>query len=324
MFYPNPIEDICYDEDHIETVLSEIKANFHDYFNKFIDTESGNTIGDESIKKLASAFGIEAIPKKKKVNAKKAFESIQNAHIQSYEKDRGKYQDILDPEALEEYEDDPSYFKETILRHQCPIIRATLQNKKAKELDKYRKYFGLSESGDLLTVVTNLVEFAHEYNTDTYNDETFETIDEIQKLNFSALQEEDYIVYGVIGGGIKSHFLYKLYPFIFPNRSRDAIWALWYLTAKKNFGCKEDSEFLMIDLEESITQQNYFYPYDLFGYYALKIYQLLKKEAIRHSVNLQDEYRFVLVDAFLSFVAQRHIDEINDLKKKVKDDGYGF
>ena len=157
-----------------------------------------------------------------------------------------------------------------------------------------------------------------------YDSKTFEKIDNIEKLNFSELLQEEYTVYGVIGGGIKSHFLYKLYPNIFPNRSREAIWALWYLTSKKTFGCKQDSEFLMIDLKNIITQQNYFYPYDLFSLYALKIYRMLKNEAIKNDIKLSSENRFVVVDSFLRFIATVHIEEINLLKQRVTDDGYGY
>src|SRR6476661_1370211 len=51
----------------------------------------------------------------------------------------------------------------------------------------------------------------------------------------------------VIGGGIKSHFLYSRYPYAFPNRSQNALWALYFLTDKKEFGFDDGSEFLMID-----------------------------------------------------------------------------
>jgi len=115
-----------------------------------------------------------------------------------------------------------------------------------------------------------------------------------------------------------------MYPNIFPNRSRDAIWSLWYLTSKKKFKCKEDSEFLMIDVKNSVTQQNYFYPYDLFGFYALKLYLLLKEEAIRENVEIPIGYRYVILDSFLSYVAQQHIDEITVLKQAIKEDSHGY
>ena len=118
--------------------------------------------------------------------------------------------------------------------------------------------------------------------------------------------------------------LYKVYPAIFPNRSRDAIWALWYLTDKKTFDCKQDSEFLMIDINKFITQQNYFYPYELFAYYAHQIFQMLKEKAESIDVYFDPAYRYVIVDAFLGFVAKKHDDEISILKQQIRDGGFGF
>ena len=74
-------------------------------------------------------------PIDKNVKLNRIFEN----EIEIFEKDRNKYLDILDIETLEEYKTDPSYFKDTVLRNQCPIIQHTLQNKQAKELDKYRR-----------------------------------------------------------------------------------------------------------------------------------------------------------------------------------------
>ena len=143
-------------------------------------------------------------------------------------------------------------------------------------------------------------------------------------MDYFKFDEEDYNAHGVIGGGIKSHFIYKLYPEMYPHRSREALWALWYLSEKKRFGCKEDSEFLMIDVESGTTQQNYFYPYGLFAYYALKIYEELKKIYVRNGISLSIEYRFVAVDAFLSFVSRQHQSDIDILKQKSQNFHYDY
>ena len=85
---------------------------------------------------------------------------------------------------------------------------------------------------------------------EVYDAETYDEIGTIDALGLSPLdQDESYTVYGVIGGGIKSHMLFKVHPAAFPNRSRSALWALWYLTGKKCFDCSMDSEFLMIDTQ---------------------------------------------------------------------------
>ena len=92
-------------------------------------------------------------------------------------------------------------------------------------------------------------------------------------LDLSDLNDDEtYTAYGVIGGGIRSHFLYSLYPHAFPNRSQNAVWSLYFLSGKQDFGLADASEFVMIDIksENMKTQQNYFYPYDLFAFYALK------------------------------------------------------
>lgn len=323
MYYPNSIEEICYEESHIEQIHTEIKANFHDYYHKFIETEAGNSIDDNQLQKLAKHFG-NTPPEKKKKDKSIALKNILNEGIDDFEKDRKKYLEILDLDKLDEYEDDPSFFKNTILKNQCPVIHATLQNKSAKELDKYRKEFKLADPTELLTVTYNITHFAKNYHENEYKPINYENIQSVQDLMLGDLLDEDYIVYGVIGGGIKSHFLYKLYPNVFPNRSREAIWALWYLTNKKTFKCKEDSEFLMIDVKNSVTQQNYFYPYDLFSYYALKIYLLLKKEAEKEKVEIPIGYRYVILDSYLSFVAQQHHEEISTLKQAIKDDNHGY
>lgn len=211
-----------------------------------------------------------------------------------------------------------------MLKNECPIIHSTIHNKRAKELDKYRYEFNISDPNDLLNVVSNLYNFAEEYYHETYDLETYDQINNYEELGYGILDTDDYTVYGVIGGGIKTHMLYKVYPAVFPNRSRDAIWALWYLTDKNTFGCKQDSEFLMIDINKFITQQNYFYPYELFAFYAHQIFQMLKEKADQNDVYLDPEYRYVFVDSFLGFVAKKHDEEISFLKQQIRDGGFGY
>lgn len=103
-----------------------------------------------------------------------------------------------------------------------------------------------------------------------------------------------------------------------------ALWALWYLSDKKVIGCKKDSEFLMIDTKANTTQQNYFYPYELFTFYAHQVYQLLKIEAEKLDVYFDPEFRYMLVDSFLSFVANSHKDEIDCMASQIKESDYGY
>lgn len=322
MYYPNDIEDVCYEMEHINQVLEEIKQNIPEYFQRYLDTEAGEVATEDEVCRLAKAIGTSGTPKAKTKNYKKILENITQQAIKDFESDRKRYLDIFNEEALEEYGHDVASFKNTVLRNEVPIIRNTLQNKAAKELDRYRQAFKESQPGNLFNVSKKLVQLSNEWKSDWYDYEDFEALTHIDDLGYHELDGEECVVFGVIGGGIKSTFVYKLFPFMFPIRSREAVWALWYLSGKKRFGCKEDSEFLMINKEHSTTQQNYFYPYAIFAYYALHIYLELKKHFAKHGVAISTDYRFVIVESFLSFVAQCHRDETELLKRDNSDYRY--
>ena len=306
MYYPNDIEEICYEQDHIDKVWEEMKQIIPEYFQNYIDTENGHAIQESEAEKLAAKFGSTSKPKSKIKDTKKILERIFKEAIDDFNKERQPYLDILDLESLEEYKHDVNSFKNTVLKNQIPIIRKTLQNKQAKELDKFRAAFNAAQPGHLFKVTSNIIKLANEWKNDWYDGEEFEKIDTCDDLNYYEFDKEEYTAFGVIGGGIKSEFIFKLFPEMYPSRSREAVWALYYLSSKKKFGCKEDSQFLMINADEGTTQQNYFFPYGLFAFYALRIFNKLKVLYASHGISLPIEYRFVAVDSFLSFVARSH------------------
>lgn len=315
MYYPNNIEEICWNQDHIEKVWNEMQKSIPTYFQKYIDTESGQAISESDIEKLAAKFGSTSTPNSKPRNATEILRRLLRESIVNYEKDRQSYQDILNLEALEEYKHDVNSFKNTVLKNQIPIINKTL-NSKAKELEKFKIAFKHSQAGDFFRVTFNIVKLAYEWHSNWYEEDKFEEINTCDDLEYYELDGDEYIVYGVIGGGIKSQFIYKLFPEMYPNRNREAIWALYYLCNKQRFGCREDSEFLMINTKEGTTQQNYFYPYSLFAFYALQIFKKLRVLYSEHGIILPNEHRFVAVDSFLSSVAKIHQAEIDSLKQK--------
>lgn len=318
------IEEICYDQEHIDKVWDEIKQVIPEYFQRYIDTEGGHAIQDSEVEKLAEKFGSTSKPKSKSKDTKKILERLLKETIADYEKERQIYQDILDLESLEEYKHDVNSFKNTVLKNQIPIIRKTLQNKQAKELDKFRVNFNKAQPGHLFEVTSNIIKLANKWLNEWYDAKEFEQINLCHDLGYYDLDEPNYTAFGVIGGGIKSHFIFKLFPEMYPYRSREAVWALYYLSNKKSFGCTQDSQFLMINIEQGTTQQNYFYPYGLFAFYALRIFSKLKELYVKHGISLPIEHRFVVVDGFLSFVSRNHQDEINVLKQNSQNYHYDY
>ena len=317
------VEEICYDHTHIQNVVSEIKKNFDTYFEKYIQTEAENGISQEDFEKMKRKMGICSDEKRQKKDWSQNYKRIIREAIDDFEKDRNAYIELFDEEALEEAEYDPSSFKSKTLKYECPIIKNTLFSN-AKELGKYKRQYSISDPNELLQVVQTLSQFGEKYQNDVYDPKTYEDAKQYEDLRLENMDTEAFTVYGVIGGGIKSHMMYKVYPNTFPNCSRNAIWALWYLTDKKTFGCKTDSEFLMIDVGKSFTQQNYFYPYKLFAFYAFEIYKLLRDKATELGAYIDTDYRYVIVDSFLSFVENVHDEETSFLKAQIRDGGRGF
>ncbi len=322
---PNAVEAICYEQEHQDKVLAVISNEFEKAFPGFVETEAGQLLSSSAFSQLQNSLGIKVTidEKKAKKNRKENFINIIKKNIDAFEKNRQKYIDLMDPDILEEESEDLMAFKAKTLKNECPIIHNTLFTER-DELKQYKIDFNSASPKRLFDVVVNLSKFSHEYAA-TYNEADYQAIMSYQDLKLSMLEEDDkYTAYGVIGGGIRSHMLYKLHPECFPNRSQWALWALWFLSNKEYFGCVMDSEFLMIDIKKCITQQNYFYPYDLFTYYAYKIYKMIDQKAKEMDAMIDPNYKYVIVDAFLNYVADQHNSEISVLRAQIPNGGYGY
>lgn len=115
------LEKQVYEPGHIQQVLAEIEANFPIYFKSF---------------------------------AQQPLEPVFSNHIQEYKKEQEAYREYLDPEALEEFEYDPSAFK-SHTRKRCPIIRRCL-NSRDEVMKAYRKSFNQVAGRQLLDTVRNI------------------------------------------------------------------------------------------------------------------------------------------------------------------------
>ena len=126
------VEDVCYEQDHVELVLDAIKRNFDDHFMRFLDSIGGKGLSLEDIQGLQKKFGIEIQKRKKHSDLTENYKTIIREAIDSFEKDREDYQKIFRQNWLEDLDEDADDFKSKILRNECPIIRKTLANKRAK------------------------------------------------------------------------------------------------------------------------------------------------------------------------------------------------
>jgi hypothetical protein len=279
MIRGNELESQVYELEHVQQVLAEIGANFPRYFQGF---------------------------------TQQPLKPVFQEHIREYEKELETYREYLSLEALDEFESDPNAFK-SHTRKQCPIIRRCLMSQD-DVMKGYKISFGNVKGRDVLNAARAIADFGRAYVKD-FNDDKHEQANTYSVLGLETLNESKYGCPGVIGYGIQSSLLYGLYSRQFAHRSQNAVWSLYFLSGRKDFGLVDGSEFLMAEPERGRCEQNYFYPAELFGFYALKTFLMLKSACAGMSVPLYHHYRYIYLSAFCDYVAETHREDINMLKR---------
>jgi hypothetical protein len=282
MFRGKELEGQVYEPGHIQQVIAEIEHNLPQYFKGFAD--------------------------KKLIKEVHRTESVFTNSIEAYERERDAYQEYLYLEALEEYDFDPNAFK-SHTRKRCPIIRRCLMSN--DEIMKgYKRSFNATSGRAMLDTVRNIAEFGRDYVA-AFDDEEHKNAAQYSDLGLEPLNDTEMQCLGVIGYGIQSSLLFGQYARCFAHRSQNAVWSLYFLSGRKDFGLLDGSEFLMVDAKHGTCEQNYFYPAELFGFYALRIYNLLKFACGSRDVAFDPHYRYVYLSAFCDYVAETHRKDIN-------------
>ncbi len=277
------LEEQVYESEHIHRVLAEIENNFPHYFESFAQRPLG---------------------------------PVFDRHIESYEKEREAYREYLDLRALDEFEYDPGAFK-THTRKRCPIIRNCLWAQ-SEEMKQYKINFNRATGRELLDAVRSIAKFGISY-VDSFDDEEHEDAAHYSDLKLEPLRESQCYCPGVIGYGIQSTLLHSVYGRNFAHRSQNAIWSLYFLSGRKDFGLSDGSEFLMVQPGNDTCEQNYFYPPGLFGFYALWAYLLLESACSDQGIAFRDHYRYVYLSRFFNHVADVHYKDIKILRRSSKD-----
>ena len=274
------LEEEAYDPVHIDAVITDMEAGFREYFEDFAPNHRA----------LAERY---------------------EAAISKFQGEQSHYQTLFALDKLEFYRYDPNSFKGD-MRRLCPIVRRCL-NSPAKVMDSYRASFNGTAGADMLDITTNIVKFGRDFVQEFDEGRHLHAKDPAE-LGVSELDSEPYTAYGIIGGGIRSHFLYQLHPNVFCNRGQNAIWACYFLVCCKDYGFPGGSEFLMIDPSGAGTQQNYFYPYELFSFYAIQLLKQLESASNALGCKLDSGLRYVYLNHFLDFIADNRREDINCLK----------
>lgn len=247
-----------------------------------------------------------------------SFSALLAEMIKKNDKLHDKYFEIFDMELMEEeYSEDTEGFKAVTLKKDCDVIRKTLQSK-SEALGEWKKKFYGCKSQQLYDTFYNMMSFAIEYDEEM-DEEALADVDTIEDIGFAQMSEDACYQSGVLGFGIVSNILNHMYPRAFPGNYKAGVYSLHFLTGEgKGVNMPSDSsEFLMVkdDFYSKTgvieTEHNYYFPYETFGLYTLRIFRYLEEKIkTRFHKEFPNDYRYLLTNDFYDYVTSIHCSDI--------------
>lgn len=302
--------DMVKEHDHIEKVWSVVGPAIPKYWEQFVKSEQEKT----PAAKLAAKFGGGTTEKEGAVMAK-VFEKA----IKLYEKEAGKYREFFDPEAMDEFYDDPNAFKQGLSRD-VPVIANTLRQRHA-ELKEWQIHFRSARPNDLLEVFANVLDFRADWS-ESHPAAKYRDYDSADEFDLDPLDDDETMsMVKVVGMGIKSIMLFHLDPERLPPRGRNGLYGLYFLSGRDHFGLpSKSSEFLMVnDVHPAsdgslIMDQNYWYPYGVFSLYALRVFRWIESRAETAGFAIDRKMRYVYVERFFNAVCDQHASDLKTMR----------
>ena len=302
--------DLVREAHHIAKVWAAVERALPKYWDQFVKDGRQET----PAARLAARFGGDASEKEAAVIAR-VFEKA----TESYKKEAAKYRIFFDPDAIDEFCDDPNAFKDGLSRD-VPVIANTLRQRHA-ELKKWQMHFRSARPNDLLGVFSSVLDFRAEWSK-SHSTAQYDKYDSPDDFGLNPLDvDESMNMVNVVGMGIKSIMLFHLDPERLPPRGRYGLYGLYFLSGRDHFGLpSESSEFLMInDVHPAsdgslVMDQNYWYPYDVFSLYALRVYRWIEAQAKTAGVTIDRRIRYVYVERFFSAVCDQHAADLKTMR----------
>lgn len=217
--------------------------------------------------------------------------------------------DLFDDNNDERYEFQE--FKDNIFAKDLWTVKSALKNAKFdEELKKYRDQFLKTSAAEIFITVKDILLKTSEYVYSIAKNINYNRISDIKQLKIDYLNDENMLLTGVIGLGIRSEILHKLYPGNFALMTRRSIWGSYFLSSEAEEFIKDEKG---IDGKKQRTSHNWEYEYDRFLFYNNFVGNLLENKFNKYDIKMKQNLRFGYVNMFFNKVSDMHKTEIDSL-----------
>jgi nucleoside 2-deoxyribosyltransferase len=226
------------------------------------------------------------------------------AEVEAYHK---SCQENFNEEGIMALEDDKGAFKDEVFAKELWTVRSALTDMSNRELDRYRDSFENATATEIFDCILNIINQTREYVLNVFPKINLKTIKNIKDLKLEFLSEENMTMVGVIGLGIRSELLHRLYPNVFPIMTRRSLWGMFFLTNEDEFVIDENWN------GKSRTSHQWNYEYERFCFYNNFLTNLMESYLLRHKIKIKPELRFGYINLLLVEFSKKHKEEIAEL-----------
>lgn len=243
---------------------------------------------------------------KKEINELKAKIAAVEREIEEYSRE---CHENFSEDNLIIMEDDLDAFKNYVFGEKLWTVRSSLHDMSNPELDRYRDSFDNATPREIYTCVKTILEKSREYVTDVFPKIDLRRILTIDELKLDYLNGEDVLLTGVIGLGIRSELLHRMYPQVFPIMTRRSLWGMFFFTDAGEFVVDENRD------GKSRTSHQWNYEYPRFCFYSNFLTLLMEQHMNKYGIKLNNELRYGYLNLMLVEYAKKHKSEIDKLYK---------
>lgn len=258
-------------------IKSELDKNFDLYFEKYF-TQS----------------------REKAISASEEIEETVEEYANSFEQQ-------FNPDKMVKYQKRLVEFRDKVVAEHLWTVRAALRSRE-EELVRYKAAFKRAKPADIYRIISNILGFAFEYKKDMRSSISIDTVTTIEELGLDGIYEDDLILSGVIGLGVRSEILHRKFPAVFPIMTRRSQWGMHFLAGNA-------MEFLRYEYdnynEETRVVNQFEYDYPRFTFYANYLAVLLRRKLGSLHIPWNEDLRFGYVNLFIS-----HVFDLNKSKYK--------